>query len=219
MNRNVKLLVAFIAVATSARVFADSGGASPRELFSNDYLQVNRVTLSPGEGLELHRGSARIVYSLSDYTIRWTEDGESAEKGWREGGVHAHEALEHAVENTGDTIADFLVLSRTDTPLPAVDDPDDAAEVPGAYARVVAQLDGARVLRVVLPPGAEQPLHAGAPRLVYSLNDYAAVFTTPEGERTEVELKTGDVHWHEAGPHAVANAGKETARFIIFAFE
>lgn len=193
----------------------------PSPLFNNDYVSVSRVTLEPGEELPTHSGTARVVYSLSDYTIRWTEDGETAEKVWREGDVHAHEGLQHAIKNTGTTIADFLIVAKTDESMPATDATDIAndAAVPGGYAAVIADLEDARVLRVALPSGAAQPLHAGAPRIVYSLNDYSVVFKTPGDEGREVDLVTGSVHWHEAGPHAVLNSGDDTARFVIFAFQ
>ncbi|MHA7815144.1 MAG: cupin domain-containing protein [Pseudohaliea sp.] len=187
-------------------------------LFSNPYVEAYRITLAPGEAQPLHAGTQRIVYSLSDYTIRWTEDGETTSKRWREGEVHYHEALEHAAENTGNTIADFLVVARTDTPLPAVESDGDASAVAGGYATLIAEPADARVLRVALPAGARQPLHAGAPRLVYSLNDYSVSFITADGEVAEAELESGEMHWHDAGPHAVENTGDDTARFVIFAF-
>lgn len=190
----------------------------PGPLFSNDYVSVSRVTLAPGDELPMHSGNARVVYSLSDYTIRWTEEGKTEEKVWREGDVHAHEGLEHAMKNIGTTIADLLIVARSDAALPATENTDDAASVPGGYAAVIAELEDARVLRVALPSGAEQPLHAGAPRIVYSLNDYSVVFKTPDDDGRDVDLSTGSVHWHDAGPHAVFNNGDDTARFVIFAF-
>jgi len=218
LNRNIQLSIACALATTSATFAYGEEGAMPDPLFSNDYVSVSRLALAPGEELPMHSGNARVVYSLSDYTIRWTEDGETEENSWREGEVHAHEALEHAIKNTGTTIADLLIVSRSDAALPVIDNADDAAAVPGGYAAVIADLEDVRVLRVALPSGAEQPLHAGAPRIVYSLNDYSVVLKTPGDEGREVDLATGSVHWHDAGSHAVVNSGDDTARFVIFAF-
>jgi hypothetical protein len=115
--------------------------------------------------------------------------------------------------------ADFLVVARTDKPVPASASDGDASAVAGGYAALIAEVPGARVLRVALPAGARQPMHAGASRLVYSLNDDSVRFTTPGSEDRTADFETGDTHWHEAGPHAVENTGDEMARFVIFAFE
>lgn len=218
MQRLIHVTLASAMTMSSLGVYSDDAGGIKQALFSNPYVEAYRVTLAPGEGLPLHAGDSRTIYSLSDYTIRWTEGGETTTRRWREGEVHYHAAIEHAMENTGSTIADFLVIARTNTPLPEVESDGDAATVAGGYAAVVAEPEGARVLRVALPPGASQPLHAGAPRLVYSLNDYNVSFITPDGEVLAAELETGEMHWHDAGPHAVENTGKDTARFVIFAF-
>lgn len=206
------------ALCSAAGVSADEQPGAKEPIFSNSYVEAYRVTLDPGEGLGPHTAGERIVYSLSDYTIRWTEAGTTTTKSWREGEVHEHQALDHAIENVGNTIADFLVVERTDATLPAQPDGGDAAAVPGGYAALIAELDSARVLRVALPAGAEQPLHAGSHRLVYSLNEYAIDFATAGGETSGTEMEGGDIHWHDAGPHAVRNTGEETARFVIFAF-
>jgi quercetin dioxygenase-like cupin family protein len=189
-----------------------------RNLFANDYAQVARVTLPPGAAMPRHDGPARTIYSLSDYTLRWTEGETTTRVDWREGQVHSHEAIEHALENIGNTIADFLVVSRTSTPLSGGFERDDAAAVAGGYAALVAELDGVRVLRVALPPGARQPMHGGAPRLVYALNDLDLKFVGADGTVETKAHASGSVHWHEAGEHAAENVGRETARFVIFAF-
>lgn len=207
------------ALALASGLLAWQAAAQPPEpVFANDYVQAYRVTLAPGEGLSPHEGAERVVYSLSDYTIEWTEAGKSSSQTWREGEVHAHAALEHGLTNTGNTIADFLVVARNGAAVPdtAV---SDAAAVSGGYAALIAEPEGYRVLRVALPPRATQPLHEGYPRLVYSLNDYAVVFTGPDGLKSKVNHAGGDFHWHDAGMHAVENTGNDTARFVIFAIK
>lgn len=194
-------------------------GEKRERLFENAYVTVDRITLAPGEGLARHSGPERIVYSLSDYTIAWTEAGDTATKSWRAGDVHAHAALDHEVENAGNTIAEYLVVARTSSALPPAEGEVDAAEIAGGYAAVLADFDSARVLRVSLPPGVRQPLHHGRARLVYVLNDQQLVFLTDGGERREVAHGEGELHWHDAGRHAVENTGETTARFVLFAFE
>lgn len=219
MTRTICFAIAFV-LGTLPVMSADAQGSEARQhLFGNDYVDLYRVTIEPGEELPLHTGDERLVYSLSDYTIAWTEDGqgETATKIWREGDVHEHEAIDHSVKNIGNTIADFLVVVRADEPVEKSDHGKAVSEMPGSFAALIAELDHATVFRVALPAGARQPMHEGPARLIYSLNDYSLLFSTPSGDESEADFETGDVHWHDAGPHAAANIGDETARFVIFA--
>jgi quercetin dioxygenase-like cupin family protein len=81
-------------------------------VFENERIQVVEVVLAPGEATPRHWGGPRMIYSLSDYTIRWTEgDAEPIEKAFEAGEAHYHEAAEHVVENTGETDAHYLVIT------------------------------------------------------------------------------------------------------------
>lgn len=83
-----------------------------RMLLENEAVRVAEVTLEPGESTGLHRGGVRVVYALSDYVIRWTEgDADPVEVSWSEGQAHWHQPAEHAVENTGDLPARYLVVT------------------------------------------------------------------------------------------------------------
>ena len=174
-TRSARLRLCCVALALATTASADGADARTR-VFGNDYAAVERITLAPEQALGPHAGGHRIVYSLSDYTIDWTEDGKTERRDWREGEVHPHDASEQAVRNVGNTIADFLVVTRSGDALPARDAGADAAEVAGGYAALLGEFDGTRVLRVTLPPGARQPLHQGRPRVVYSLNGYRVAF-------------------------------------------
>lgn len=205
------------ALATAAAAAAD--GKVREGVFENAYVKVERITLAPGEELPTHAGKWRIVYSLSDYTIAWTEDGKTKRKSWRQGDVHAHEALDHGMKNVGNTIAEVLIVARKDTVLPAAEVGAGASQVAGGFAAELADFDGMRVLRVALPPGAAQPMHDGKARLSYALNDHRMRFTTEDGGLQEVTHLAGDAHWHDAGRHAVENVGNTAARYVLFAFD
>lgn len=207
-----------LVLSAGAAIAADEG--SRERVFENAYVVVDRITLAPGEALARHAGEDRVVYSLSDYTIRWTEAGEPETRSWRMGDVHRHEALDHAVENTGSTVAEYLVVARTGEPLPATAVEADASQIEGGYAALLGSFEGTRVLRVGLPAGARQPMHDGGARLVYTLNDQQLVyFTGDDAEGQKTAHAAGTFHWHEAGRHAVENAGTTTARYVLFAFE
>jgi hypothetical protein len=59
----------------------------------------------------MHAGINRIIYSLSDYDIKYDsgKDG-SRNETFNQGDVHWHDACRHALENTGQTEAKFLVV-------------------------------------------------------------------------------------------------------------
>jgi hypothetical protein len=87
-------------------------------IFDNDYVRAVEFILKPGDNLPLHKGHPRIVYVLSDYKIKWTEGDKTSEKEWKKVNVHWHDAIEHAIENTGDKDAHFIVVARKKTALP-----------------------------------------------------------------------------------------------------
>ena len=87
-------------------------GATHEVVFDNDRMAVHRVALAPGEALPSHYGAARIVYSLTDYTLTFVdaEDDNKTERSFSEGDLHDHEPGAHRVENTGDRRAEYLAV-------------------------------------------------------------------------------------------------------------
>jgi quercetin dioxygenase-like cupin family protein len=81
-------------------------------LLENESVTVAEVELEPGETTGRHTGGHRVVYSLSDYTIQWTEgDAAPTEVSWSEGDAHWHVPAAHEVENVGDGPARYLVVT------------------------------------------------------------------------------------------------------------
>lgn len=91
----------------------ETGAAEHGEIvLENDAVRVARFELLPGESTGTHHGGYRLVYALSDYTIRWTEgDADPAEVSWSEGQAHWHGPSAHEVENVGDGPARYLVVT------------------------------------------------------------------------------------------------------------
>ena len=193
----------------------------PRTLFENPSVRVLEFSLEPGEALPTHEGQRRVVYSLSNYQIRFTEGGTADETTWQEGDVHWHGADDHAVENIGTTTARFLVVARTDMGLTGetpAGDLQDAAAMDPDHGELLLDNEYARVVRVTLAPGEAQPLHQGLPRLVYSLTPYTIRYTEAGQDPIERSFQAGDAHWHEAGEHAVENTGATEARYVVIQF-
>jgi quercetin dioxygenase-like cupin family protein len=191
-------------------------------IFENDYVKAVEFSLKPGDKLPLHASGKRAVYALSDYKIKWTEGGEISEKQWQKGDTHWHNAVEHAVENIGDTNAEFLVVTRTENPLPETGDIDlsrDASQGDSEHAEIIFENDNIRILEVKLGVGESQPKHDGLNRLIYSLTDYQIEYTYYLTNTVETEMEEGFVHWHTADKHSVKNVGDTPAHYVLFAFK
>jgi hypothetical protein len=205
-------------VSTTAEAPAqDIAAAAPDYvdvLLENEYLRVLRFDLPAGAALPLHEGGRRVVYALRDYELDWSEAGEPvAPRSWSDGDVHAHEAGVHEATNAGEQTASFLVFERLDAPLPSSEDTSGEWDLP-VGTRSLLHESGFAVVEVELQPGEAQEMHPGSWRAVYSLSDYTLEWR--EGDAvSRTSWTSGNVHWHEPGPHAATNAGDTVARFLI----
>ena len=190
--------------------------------FDNEYVKVVHFILKPGAQLPLHKGGPRVIYSLSDYKIKWTEGGQVTEKEWTKGQAHWHDAIAHAAENIGDTDASYLVVTRKEMGLPETGDMDiaqDASQQDAEHASIIFENEHVRLIDVNIASGESQPMHHGINRLIYSLNDYQIKYTSDKLGTKESKMTAGDVHWHTADKHAVENVGESAAHYLIFEFK
>ncbi|MGK7393088.1 MAG: cupin domain-containing protein [Candidatus Cyclobacteriaceae bacterium M3_2C_046] len=81
-------------------------------LFENEFFKLMKVVIPPGTEVPEHSGINRIIYSLNDYTLDFQSEGEDiTEKSLQEGQVHWHNSSRHALKNTGQTSAEYLVVA------------------------------------------------------------------------------------------------------------
>ena len=94
----------------------------------------------------------------------------------------------------------------------------DSVEVAPHVYKVLFENERVRLLEVRHKPGAADisPMHSHPNYLVYCLGDGKERFTSPSGERAEVELKAGDVMWREAEEHSVENVGTTDVVALLF---
>ncbi len=196
---------------------------SPIDLFENDYAKVVKVSLAPGEALKEHKAGARLIYSLSDYTIDWVEQGQDqGAKTWEEGAVHVHEAGSHSAVNSGDSPAEWLAFIRKTEALPECGDhtlEDDVNAFSNDFAKMRFDNDDFRVTEVSLAPSENIPMHSGVNRVIYSLSDYTIRYRSDQKDATEKTFRAGEAHWHDACEHAVENIGETEARFLVVAYK
>ncbi len=192
-------------------------------LFQNDYAEVLKVSLEPGAQQPEHDGEMRLIYSLNDYTIQWSEGEEDQGiKEWKAGDIHFHTAGKHAAKNTGTDKAEWLLFTKKTTELPPCDLDTTLASldaVAGEMTETLFENNHFKVNKVSLKPGAAIQKHAGINRLIYALTDYEIIYQAGEAEPTTKSFQAGKVHWHEGCVHAVENAGGSTAEYLVVAYK
>jgi hypothetical protein len=194
--------------------------AARQAVLQNEYVEAFTLTLEPGQALAPHEGAARVIYSLSDYTIRYTEGADTSETSAQTGNAHVHQAGTHAIANIGTTTARLLVVARTGTALPD----GGSAQLPAAAAGAeptafLLDDDQFRVSVVTLAPGSVLPKHAGLARVVYALSDYTIRYEADGAAAADKMFRTGEAHWHDADSHAITNTGTTEARFLMVQFK
>ena len=196
---------------------------SPITIFENEYCQVVKVTLKPGEELDEHEGGVRLIYALTDYTIDWYEQGQSlGEKDWNKGDVHVHKTGKHSAINIGSTKAEWIVFVRKTEELPDFEVENlanDINSVAGNFAKKVYDDDQFRVTEVKLPVNEAIPAHDGINRIIYSLSNYTISYQTDNSEPYEKSFKKEEAHWHESSKHSLKNIGNADANFLIVAYK
>ena len=198
-------------------------------LYETAYAAVHRIDLPRGASLAPHKGGARVVYSISAYTMQMkSDDGTVSERAFEAGDVHYHSGGVHASsdpKNIGDEAASFVVFERTEGSLPTESSPDgqvlDEITPPeDATHEVLLENEDFTVHHIALEPGASLPPHAGHARIVYSRSDYTLTFIDRDSDtRTEQSFAEGDLHDHGAGMHAVENTGDQRADYLVVAFK
>ncbi len=192
-------------------------------ILDNDYAEVVKVVLQPGDAQEAHEGKDRLIYSLNDYSIEWMEKGEDlGVKEWKEGMIHYHVAGMHAAKNNGDTNAEWLVFVRKDSALPECGDntlENDVTSVAEERTEVLFENELFKATKVVLPAGEKLPMHSGINRVIYSLSDYMVEYESDKEGEIEKSFSAGDVHWHEACMHSMENIGENDAELLVVAYK
>ena len=185
-------------------------------LFQNEYVRVKRMDLDPGETLPEHSGRARIVYSLTDYDLEWSENGKSANrKSWKQGDIHAHGFDSHAAKNVGKTKASFVIFERLAKDMTThIDHTATHAHKQQVGSKVLLNNANYKVVEIELSPRERQEVHDGGRRVIYSLTDYQLEWFE-NGKTVQTLWKSGDVHWHGQVQHSAKNSGKTKANWLV----
>jgi len=91
---------------------------------------------------------------------------------------------------------------------------DALQTAPDVYS-LIMENERVRVLEVRFRPGQKALMHSHPDHVIYVLKDAKLKITLPNGKSNEVNLKTGQAVWMEAGEHAAENLGKTEASNLV----
>lgn len=82
--------------------------------------------------------------------------------------------------------------------------------------KLLMENEKVRVLDIFLRPGEKAPMHNHpSDHVVYVMADTKLKLSFPDGKTNEVDLKTGQTLWMEAGSHATENIGTGEAHNLV----
>jgi hypothetical protein len=58
----------------------------------------------------------------------------------------------------------------------------------------------------------------GINRIIYSLTDYTLKYECDNEDKVDKKFNSGDIHWHEACKHALANKWDTEAKFLVVSY-
>jgi len=211
--------------AEDSEMIAESTPGVQNKVFENEYVKALKVSLEPNQHIPWHEGGPRLVYSLTDYSIRFAEDPDDTttkEESFQKKEVHWHTESVHKVENTGNSVAEFMIFMRKPATFPESAKYTSQSNVENVQPKgteVLLENNAVHVTKVMLSSGEKAPMHVGTKRLIYSLSDYTITYNSPDQAATKKSYNKGDVHWHEGGEHAVENTGNKPAKFLVMEFK
>ena len=182
---------------------------SHKTVLKNDYIQVFRVRIEPGQASQMHihaHDDAAVRLSKATVVSESPDRPVGAPESASPGVVSAREIegkpLTHRVRNVGTTafeVMDVQILKR----------PDGPAAPP--IAATAAENPQMRIYRYELEPGGKSAQHAHArPYLLVAATDMNLRMTSPDGRSMSHPIRAGDFHWIEAVvTHTFHNDGKE----------
>lgn len=186
-------------------------------LLKNEYIEVIRATLAPGEitGYHIHASDGAGVELSDDTTAeQFLGEPEGKPSSARIGDVWAEplpngKPYTHRVHNVGSTRMDLIDLVFLQKPSPASVAP--AAPVAAENAEV-------RVYKWGLAPGASTAMHTHEkPYLIVAVTPMHLKMSARDGRSLSEDVKPGDFHWIDSKvTHALTNDGAADSTLVEF---
>jgi quercetin dioxygenase-like cupin family protein len=183
-------------------------------LFRNEFVEVIRATLLPGESTLFHTHSydtAGFDLLTSTTTEQLLGKPEGPPSISRAGGVSADSCTDcpmtHRVHNVGSGPMDDFDVELLQRP---------ARPSASVAAPVAAENASARVYNWVIAPGATSAMHTHKrPYLIVAATPLNLKMTAPDGQSFTEKLKPGDFHWVDSTvTHALTNEGTVAGQIV-----
>jgi quercetin dioxygenase-like cupin family protein len=173
----------------------------------HDYIFV---TLGPAEISNEVAGKPAVILKLQDGEARATD------------GNFAHIARNLAATPFRNVTIELLQDEKAHTtPPPSWDDDRSLQVLHGGTQQILFVKDGVRVSETELQIAGSVPKHHHAhPHLVIAVTDLLLRNDVPGQAASNVEMKSGDIKWIEAGlTHSLTNVGEAGAKFVTLEFQ
>lgn len=235
------VLVSLLLTLAAIPVFAQEGkkSAPPSEVeitaepnhrlvFQNSYVRVFQVEVAPHTATLMHRhrhdylfvtlgpseisnevqGKAAVTLKLQEGETRFTQ------------GNFAHIARNLAATPFRNVTIELLRDQESDRAQQKWDEDRGVHVLHGGTQEILFVKDGVRVSETELQTAGVLPKHHhGRPELIVAVTDLLFRNDVIGQAASNIEMKSGDVKWEEAGvTHTVTNVGKEAAKFVTLEF-
>jgi quercetin dioxygenase-like cupin family protein len=196
----------------------------------NDYVRVFQVEVAPHAATLLHRHSHDYVFvTLGAAEISNEVVGKPpVTLKLQDGEVRAVDgSFAHVARNLADTpfrnvTIELLQDDKAHASPPAPWDDDRSLQVlHGGTQQILFVKDGVRVSETELQVAGSVPKHHHThPHLVIAVNDFTLRNDVVGKGVSNVEMKSGDIKWIEAGvTHSLTNVGNGNAKFVTLEFQ
>ncbi|HYA61862.1 MAG TPA: hypothetical protein VED66_01585 [Candidatus Sulfotelmatobacter sp.] len=184
--------------------------------FENSEVRVVRWMIPPGDKTANHSHPNNVNIYLTDVNVKvTTPDGKTNEVHGKAGGAAWRGPTTHVVENIGTKPVEGILVEPKK---PASALPAGAKDVIAAdpkHDKVEFENEQVRVIRYTFEPGGKSPMHGHPDNVQVVLTDTTSTVTTPDGKTTPTVAKAGEVHWRQAGQHAVQNTGQQPFEGVL----
>jgi quercetin dioxygenase-like cupin family protein len=196
----------------------------------NDYVRVFQVEVAPHAATLLHRHRHDYIFvTLGAASVSNEVAGKPpVTLTLQDGEVRAVDAnFAHIARNLADTpfrnvTIELLQDDKAHASPPAPWDDDRSLQVlHGGTQQILFVKDGVRVSETELQVAGSVPKHHHThPHLVIAVNDFTLRNDVVGKGVSNVEMKSGDIKWIEAGvTHSLTNVGNGNAKFVTLEFQ
>ena len=216
-----------LAVATAAALLAVPGlfaqdpvqvsVANHKVEIENAQVRVLRAKLGPGEKVPMHQHPESVMIFLTDVHQKITTSDGTVQEFRRTRGATSHQMeVRHAEESLSDLPLEVIIIELKPGARPAqtssLSPEFDPVKIDPKYHSVDFENERVRVLRTVLDPNIQSPLHEHPSYVVVYLTDLHTKMTYPNPDNVR---QAGDVAFR-SGPfkHSTVNVGARRAEEI-----